>query len=61
MSVYKCRGSHRTEREIKSILGKDPGIHSGFAGKGAFCLTLTQSEYGKLKAAGIKLSSKPIR
>lgn len=56
---YKIRGSHRTEREVKQILDKDPDIHSGNAGKGAFCVWVTVEEHKILKEAGIKIKNKP--
>lgn len=59
--VYKIRGSHRDERNIKSLLGFDPGIHSGMAGKGAFCAVLTAENYNLLVSEGFKVNKKPIR
>lgn len=56
---YKIRGSHRTEREVKSLLGRDPDIHSGNAGKGAFCCWITEEEHKKLKDNDIKVKNKP--
>jgi len=57
--TYKVRCSHRKEREIKSLLGKDPEIHSGGAGKGAFCLKITEEEHKLLTDNGIKVNKKP--
>ena len=57
--TYKVRGSHRTERDIKSLLGRDPDIHSGFAGKGAFCLVITEEEHKLLRDNGIKVNQRP--
>lgn len=56
---YKIRGSHRTERQLKAFLGYDPQIHSGLAGKGAFCVWITPEEYIKIKAEGFKIKNKP--
>ena len=57
--TYKIRGSHRTEREVKQILDRDPEIHSGNAGKGAFCVRVTEAEYKLLTDNGIKINKKP--
>ena len=57
--TYKVRGSHRTEREIKSLLGRDPEIHTGMAGKGGFCLRITEEEHKLLRDNGIKVNQKP--
>ena len=56
MKTYKVTGSHRTERIIKTILGRDPDIHSGMLGKGRFCIKATGSEYQQLIKSGIKIS-----
>lgn len=56
--TYKVRGSHRTERQIKDFLGFDPDIHSGFAGKGAFCVRVTSSERDRLKEHGFNIATK---
>ena len=58
MKPYKVRGSHRTEKQIKLLLGRNPDIHSGFAGKGAFCVVVTDSEYALLKINGFKIATK---
>lgn len=52
----KVRGSHKDEQRITRILDRNPGIHSGFAGKRAFCCYLTQEEFDKLKTLGFKVS-----
>lgn len=59
--TYKVRGSHKDERRIRILLGHDPGIHSGNAGKGAFCLCVTTKEYKLLSDEGFKIGKKPIR
>jgi len=59
--VYKIRGSHRDERKIKGLLGFDPDIHSGMAGKGAFCAKLTDAEKQLLIDNGFKVNKKPVR
>jgi hypothetical protein len=59
--VYKIRGSHRDERNIKSLLGFDPKIHSGMAGKGAFCAHLTQQQHALLTDNGFKVNKRAIR
>jgi len=59
--VYKIRGSHRDERRIKALLGFDPQIHSGFAGRGAFCAHLTEENKELLIKNGIKVNKKPVR
>ena len=59
--VYKVRGSHRTEREIKDLLGFDPNIHAGMAGKGAFCLSVTPEQHKLLTTNDIKIGKKFIR
>lgn len=59
--VYKIRGSHRDERRIRQILGHDPDIHSGLAGRGAFCAHLTEKEHKLLLSHEYKVSKKPIR
>ncbi len=59
--VYKCRGSHRAERQIKTILGCDPDIHSGLAGRGAFCLRITPTEREQLIKEGFKINKTAIR
>ena len=56
--TYKIRGSHRTERQVKSFLGRNPDIHSGFAGKGAFCVRVTEQEHNALKTNGFKIATK---
>lgn len=56
--VYKVRGSHRTERNIKSFLNRDPDIHSGFAGGGVFCVKITEKERDSLKSKGFKIAKK---
>ena len=45
--VYNVRGSHRTEKQIKTLLNKDPDIHSGMTGKGSFCVRITEEEHRK--------------
>ena len=57
--TYKIRGSHRTEREVKRILGRDPEIHSGGAGRGGFCVRVTEEEYKLLTDNDIKINKKP--
>lgn len=57
-NTYKVRGSHRTEREIKAMLGCDPGIHSGTCGKGGFCVRVTVEEHKLLTEAGIKINKR---
>lgn len=57
-SIYKIRGSHRVERQISSLLGRNPDIHSGFAGKGAFCVKITEQEKTLLKTNGFKIAKK---
>ena len=57
-SVYKVRGSHRTERNIRNLLGRDPDIHSGFAGKGAFCIRVSEKERNVLSENGFKIAAK---
>jgi hypothetical protein len=52
----KVRGSHKDERRIRSMLGRDPEIHSGFAGRGAFCAKVSQAEFDALKKAGFAVS-----
>jgi hypothetical protein len=59
--VYKIRGSHRNEHQIKALLGFDPDIHSGNAGKGAFCAHLTDEQHAMLTAEGFKVGKKPTR
>lgn len=59
--VYKVRGSHRDERRIRALLGFDPDIHSGMAGKGAFCVRLSNAHRDFLIAEGLKINKKPIR
>lgn len=59
--TYKLRGSHRDERRIRALLRHDPGIHSGGAGKGAFCLSVTAEEYKLLSDEGYKIGKKAIR
>ena len=44
MKTYKIRGSHRTEKQVISALGHNPGIHSGCSGKAAFCVKITPDE-----------------
>lgn len=58
VKTYKVRGSHRTQKEIKLLLGRDPDLHSGFAGRGAFCVRVTAEEHKLLKENGIKINSK---
>lgn len=53
---YRVRGSHRTEREIRTILGKDPDIRSGFLPRGNFNVTLSENEFQTLKEHNIKVS-----
>lgn len=53
--TYRVRGSHRTEREIRSLLGYDPNIHSGMLPKGNFNLRATEQEYEQIKNAGIRI------
>jgi len=60
-NVYKIRGSHRDERNIKSLLGFDPDIHSGLAGKGAFCAYLTPKNKALLLDNGFKVNKRPVR
>lgn len=56
---YKVRGSHRTESTIVRVLQRDPEIHSGMAGRGAFCIKISDTEWQQLKDAGIKIAAKP--
>ena len=60
-SVYKIHGSHRTEQEIERVLGRNPDIHSGFAGKGAFCVSVTADEHKTLKQHGFKIKNQKER
>jgi hypothetical protein len=53
---YRVRGSHRTEREIRRILGRDPAICNGFLPKGNFNVTLTRAEFELLKEQSIKVT-----
>lgn len=53
---YRVRGSHRTERQIKALLGHDPQICNGFLPRGCFSLTLTEEEFELLKANDIKVT-----
>ncbi len=53
--LASVRGSHRDEARIKTMLGRNPNIHSGMMGKGAFALYITPAEWHQLKAAGIKV------
>ena len=53
---YRVRGSYRTEREIKTILGKNPNICSGFLPKGNFNVTLSENEFQILKKHNIKIT-----
>ncbi len=55
LTTYRVSGSHRTEREIQSLLGFDPQIHSGMLPRGNFNLKATLGQFGILKAAGIKI------
>jgi hypothetical protein len=58
--THRVRGSHRDERKIKLLLGFDPAIHSGFSGKGAFCLKVTEAERDRIEGVGIKISKRPV-
>ncbi len=53
---YRVKGSHRTEREIRALLGFDPDIHSGMLPRGNFALKATDEEFGIIKSTGIKIS-----
>ncbi len=55
---YKVKGSHRTESQIKILLGHDPEIHNGMAGRGAFYVKVTAGEWVRLKESGIKINRK---
>ena len=58
--LVKLHGGHRIQGKIKAILGFDPQIHSGFAGKGKVMAYLTLEEMNRLTEMGFKLS-RPIR
>ena len=53
---YRVKGSHRTEREIMQLLGRDPGIHNGYLPRGNFNLDLTEKEFAILKENDIKIT-----
>jgi hypothetical protein len=55
-NTFRVQGSHRTEAEIKQILGRDPDIHSGMLPKGNFNIKVTDAEFAKLKEQGIKIT-----
>ena len=52
----KITGSHAAVRKIKVILGRDPDIHSGMAGIGKCCATVTKPEFDLLKEKGYKVT-----
>lgn len=54
--TYRVRGSHRTERQIRALLGHDPDIHAGMLPRGNFNLRLTEAEFELLKANDIKVT-----
>ena len=54
--VAKVTGGHACERRVRQLLGFDPEIHSGMAGRGKFCCRITAEELARLKAAGIRIS-----
>jgi hypothetical protein len=58
--VYRIRGSHRDERNIKSLLGFDPQIHNGGSGLGAFCAYLTEEQHKLLTDEGFKVGKKAL-
>lgn len=41
---------HRQELRVCRLLGFDPNIHSGFAGRGRSIASVTQAEFDLLKA-----------
>lgn len=53
---YRCRGSHRTERQIKMLLARDPQIHDGGTPRGCFCLCITEGEAEFLNNNDIKVT-----
>lgn len=56
VKTYRVRGSHRTEKEIRILLGRDPEIHSGMLPKGCFNLKITEAEFELLKVHGIAVT-----
>jgi hypothetical protein len=46
--LVKIHGGHRIQGKIKAILGFDPQIHSGFAGKCKAMAYLTTEEMNRL-------------
>ena len=57
VKTYGVTGSHRTEREIKFLLGRDPEIHAGMR-KSGFCVRVTKDEHQALKQNGIKINNR---
>jgi len=58
--LVKIHGGHRIQGRIKAILGFDPQIHSGFAGKSKAMAYLTVDEMNRLTEMGFKVT-RPIR
>ena len=57
VKTYGVTGSHRTEKEIKCLIGRDPEVHSGMR-KSGFCVRVTIEEHYKLRKNGIKINLK---